>query len=73
MAVKGYIDEFHFTNNVDEYLDVRVDNHSHYIIINTNDSNGFSIDSEKEIDEICKKLKELLAQSKTYKRRKKKI
>lgn len=68
MAVKGYIDEFHFTNEIDEYLDVTVDNHTHFIIINTNDSSGFSIESEKEIDYICNKLKELLAQAKKYKK-----
>lgn len=68
MAVKGYIDEFHFVNNIGEYLDVAVNNHDHFITINTNDSAGFAIDSEKEIDEICSKLKELLAQAKKYKK-----
>lgn len=68
MAVKGYIDEFHFTNNINEYLDVAINNHEHFITINTNDTVGFSIDSEKDIDDICKKLKELLAQAKKYKK-----
>lgn len=69
MAIKGYIDEFHFVNNVNEYLDIEVNNHENYIRINTNDTDGFSIDSEKEIDAICSKLKELLAQAKKYKKK----
>lgn len=66
MAVKGYIDEFHFVNDIGEYLDVVVNNHERFITINTNDNAVFSIENEKEIDEICKKLKELLAQAKKY-------
>ena len=56
------MDDVHFKNNTDEYLDVRVDDG--YIVLNTETSNQFSITSQAELDVIYQKLTELLKSSK---------
>ena len=61
-TLKYKVDDVHFKNDADEYLDVRVDDG--YIVLNTETSNQFSITSQAELDVIYQKLTELLKSSK---------
>lgn len=52
------VDQLHFENNASQYLDVKI--HIGYIELEMETTGQYSIESEKEIDLICSKLKEAL-------------
>jgi hypothetical protein len=56
------VDNFHFKNDVDDYLDVEVNHSEKYITLKTDMSGQFSIESVEELDLIYSKLKETLEQ-----------
>lgn len=57
------IDNIHFENEYGEYLDIEYHNEG-YIELNLETSTTFTFTSEKEIDEVCNAMKELLKQKK---------
>jgi hypothetical protein len=60
------IDQFHFKND-DDYLDVEVNNQEGYIILKTDTSGQFTIESVEQLDQIYHKLKEIFKQIDNYK------
>lgn len=60
------IDQFHFKND-DDYLDVEVNNQEGYIILKTDTSGQFTIESFDQLDQIYHKLKEIFQQIDNYK------
>lgn len=62
-TLKYKVDEFHFKNDSNEYLDVRVSLEG-YITLNLETSGQFSISSQAELDMIYQKLSEALKTSK---------
>jgi len=59
------VDQFHFKNDGD-YLDVEVNNQEGYIILKTDTSGQYVIESVEQLDQIYHKLKEVFEQIKNY-------
>lgn len=59
------VDEFHFKND-DDYLDVEVNNQEGYIILRTETSGQFAIESVEQLDQIYQTLKEAFEQIQNY-------
>jgi hypothetical protein len=58
--MKFHIDECHFKNAQDEYLDIEANYLENYITIRTTTTGEFTFENELEIDVLCQKLKEIL-------------
>jgi predicted 3-demethylubiquinone-9 3-methyltransferase (glyoxalase superfamily) len=68
---KCIVDEFHFENDIDQYIDVRI-NIEGYIELDMETSTVYAIDDQAEIDLIYQKLTEALKLAKQQARPKKK-
>jgi len=68
MAIIKTIDSISFENDANEFLDITYHIEG-YIDIKVDVSESFSITNEREIDEICNVMKELLRQSKRKKKK----
>jgi hypothetical protein len=63
MATKYFIDEFHFQNDINQYIDVRICMEG-YIELNLETSEKYGIESQEELDFIYQKLTEALKMAK---------
>lgn len=68
---KYIVDEFHFENDISQYIDVRIHSEG-YIELNMETSIVYAIDDQAEIDLIYQKLTEALKLAKQQARPKKK-
>mgnify|MGYP000229625871 FL=1 len=68
---KCIVDEFHFENDIGQYIDVRI-NSEGYIELDMETSTVYAIDDQSEIDLIYQKLTEALKSAKQQARPKKK-
>ena len=68
---KYIVDEFHFENDISQYIDVRI-NIEGYIELDMETSTVYAIDDQAEIDLIYQKLTEALKLAKQQARPKKK-
>jgi len=65
------LDEFHFENDIGQYIDVRI-NSEGYIELDMETSTVYAIDDQVELDLIYQKLTEALKSAKQQARPKKK-
>jgi hypothetical protein len=65
------VDEFHFENDIGQYIDVRI-NSEGYIELDMETSTVYAIDDQVELDLIYQKLTEALKSAKQQARPKKK-
>jgi hypothetical protein len=68
---KCVVDQFHFENNIGQYLDVEI-NLEGYIELDMETSIKYAIDDQSEIDLIYKKLTEALKSAKKQAKARKK-
>jgi hypothetical protein len=68
---KCIVDEFHFENDIGQYIDVRI-NSEGYIELDMETSTVYAIDDQVELDLIYQKLTEALKSAKQQARPKKK-
>ena len=63
VGTKYIVDEFHFENDINQYIDVRICMEG-YIELNMETSEKYSIESQEELDLIYQKLTEALKAAK---------
>jgi hypothetical protein len=63
IGTKYAVDQFHFENDIDQYIDVRICMEG-YIELDLETSQKYAIESQEELDLIYEKLTEALKQSK---------
>jgi hypothetical protein len=60
------VDQLHFKNG-DDYLDVEINNEEGYMVLKTDSSGQFTLESVEQLDQIYNKLKEMFEQIKPSK------
>jgi hypothetical protein len=63
IGTRYVVDEFHFENDINQYIDVRICMEG-YIELDLETSQKYAIESQEELDLIYEKLTEALKQSK---------
>jgi hypothetical protein len=63
IGTKYVVDQFHFENDINQYIDVRICMEG-YIELDLETSQKYAIESQEELDLIYEKLTEALKQSK---------